>query len=166
MSAVQVNNVDEKQQIVERKLTASDSSSVLGNTDPTEVEKGAAQETVEENKGHSWTSYQRLRPYILVGLGLLILAWWISSIALPATRHRWYVFQTLTHVVSSRSDPRTQDRADILGLDFYFVGGFPVPCGKPVAFLFLQNNCFPIYPQLCCEQTCGRSLGSSGREAI
>lgn len=94
MSAVQVNNTDE-QQIIERKQAASDSSSVLGgNTNSAEVEKGVAQEDVEENKGHSWTSYELLRPYILAGLALLILGWWISSIVLPATRHRWCVFQT------------------------------------------------------------------------
>jgi len=91
MSAVQVNS--EKQNIVERKPSASDSSSVIKQTNPTEVEKGAHQEDVEETKGHSWTSYERLRPFILVGVALVILGWWISSIVLPATRHRWYVFQ-------------------------------------------------------------------------
>ena len=89
MSAVQVNS--EKQNIVERK--ASDSSSVLKQTNPTEVEKGARQEDFEETKEHSSTSYERLRPFILVGIALVIFGWWISSIVLPATRHRWYVFQ-------------------------------------------------------------------------
>jgi hypothetical protein len=94
MSAIQVNDDKEQQNIVERKPTASDTSSVLVNTHSAQVEKGEPQGDVEENKGHSWASYQRLRPFILVGLGLLILAWWISSIVLPATRHRWYVFRT------------------------------------------------------------------------
>jgi CNT family concentrative nucleoside transporter len=31
----------------------------------------------------------KYRPFILGALALLILGWWISSIALPATRHRW-----------------------------------------------------------------------------
>ncbi|KAG8952911.1 hypothetical protein FRC04_003362 [Tulasnella sp. 424] len=35
--------------------------------------------------------YPRLRPFILVGLVLLILGWWISATILPATRHRWIV---------------------------------------------------------------------------
>jgi len=92
MSAVQVNS--EQRSIVERKPSTSDSSSVLKQSNTTEVEKGADQEVVEETKEHSWTSYERLRPFILVGIALLILAWWISSIVLPATRHRWFVFQT------------------------------------------------------------------------
>ena len=89
MSAVQVNS--EKQNVVERKPSTSDSSSVHKQTNPAEVEKGAHQEDAEETKGHSWTSYDRLRPFILVGIGLVILGWWISSIVLPATRHRWFV---------------------------------------------------------------------------
>lgn len=95
MSAVQVTS--EKQNVVERKPSASDSSSVLKRTDnPAETEKGTPQEQVEgeETKEHSWTSYQRLRPFILVGIALVILGWWISSIVLPATRHRWCAFQT------------------------------------------------------------------------
>jgi hypothetical protein len=35
------------------------------------------------------TFYTRLRPFILGGLGGLIFAWWISSIVLEATHHRW-----------------------------------------------------------------------------
>ena len=92
MSAVQVNS--EKQNIVERKPSNSDSSSVLKQTRGDEAEKGAPVEDVEETKEHSWTSYERLRPFILVGIALVILGWWISSIVLPATRHRWSVFQT------------------------------------------------------------------------
>jgi len=92
MSAVQVNS--EQRSIVERKPSTSDSSSDLKRSNPAEVEKGAEQEVAEETKEHSWTSYERLRPFILVGIALLILAWWISSIILPATRHRWFVFQT------------------------------------------------------------------------
>lgn len=92
MSAVQVTS--EKQNIVGRKPSTSDSSSVHKQTNPAEVEKGVPQEDIEETKEHSWTSYERLRPFILGGIALLILAWWISSIVLPATRHRWFVFQT------------------------------------------------------------------------
>ena len=90
MSAVQVESA--QQDIVERKQSISDSSSVLKRTTADEAATGEPQEVVEDDKGHSWTSYERLRPYILVGLALLILAWWISSIVLPATRHRWFVF--------------------------------------------------------------------------
>jgi concentrative nucleoside transporter, CNT family len=34
--------------------------------------------------------YERFRPFILGGLALLILGWWISATVLKATRHRWY----------------------------------------------------------------------------
>ena len=91
MSAVQVNS--EKQNIVERKPSTSDSSSVLERADPAEAEKGADREYIEDTKEHPWTSYARLRPFILGGIALVILGWWISSIALPATRHRWSVSQ-------------------------------------------------------------------------
>jgi len=38
--------------------------------------------------------YLRFRPYILTGLAVAILGWWISAMILKATRHRWIV-QTL-----------------------------------------------------------------------
>lgn len=38
-----------------------------------------------ESRWSSW--YSRLRPFILVGLMLVILGWWISSMIL--TRYRW-----------------------------------------------------------------------------
>ncbi|KAK0195230.1 Na+ dependent nucleoside transporter C-terminus-domain-containing protein [Armillaria mellea] len=40
------------------------------------------------------TFYQRFRPFILGAVAMVILGWWISSIVLKATRHRWIV-QTL-----------------------------------------------------------------------
>lgn len=42
-----------------------------------------AKDSVEQG---SW-----YRPYILIGLAILILGWWISATVLKATRHRWYV---------------------------------------------------------------------------
>ncbi|QRV96750.1 proton/nucleoside cotransporter [Ceratobasidium sp. AG-Ba] len=45
----------------------------------------------ERRKEKRRALYQRLRPFILVGWILLILAWWICSTILPATRHRWIV---------------------------------------------------------------------------
>ena len=102
MSAVQVENGQHN--IIERKQSPSDSS-VLKNTTTDGAEKGVHQDDVEETKVHPWTSYQRLRPFILAGLALLILGWWISSIVLPATRHRWFVFRIsiLRSHCSSRS---------------------------------------------------------------
>lgn len=90
ISADQVNK--EQRNAVERKQLTSESFSVLGNTNFAGVEKETPQEYAEEDKGHSRVSHGRLRPFILVGLALLILGWWISSTVLPATRHRWCVF--------------------------------------------------------------------------
>jgi hypothetical protein len=127
MSAVQADSG--QLDIIERKQSTSDSSSVLGNkANGDEAENGAPQEGVEGIKGHSWTSYERLRPFILVSLALLILGWWISSIVLPATRHRWFVFRTpnLPSRLPSQSHSRViccllQDRTDVLGLVLYSV---------------------------------------------
>jgi CNT family concentrative nucleoside transporter len=33
--------------------------------------------------------WQRARPFVLTGLALVILGWWISATVLKATRHRW-----------------------------------------------------------------------------
>lgn len=33
--------------------------------------------------------FDKFRPYMLIGLALLILGWWISATVLQATRHRW-----------------------------------------------------------------------------
>lgn len=35
--------------------------------------------------------YSKFKPYILGGLALLILGWWISATILHDTRHRWSV---------------------------------------------------------------------------
>ena len=91
MSAVQADS--EQQDIIERKQSASDSSSVRKRTTADGFEKGAPQDDVEETKRHSWASYERFRPFILISLALLIFGWWISSIVLRATRHRWFVFR-------------------------------------------------------------------------
>jgi CNT family concentrative nucleoside transporter len=42
-------------------------------------------------EGESSRRHSFFRVVGLVGLALLILGWWISSIALQATRHRWVV---------------------------------------------------------------------------
>jgi hypothetical protein len=64
----------------------------------------------------------------LVGLALLILGWWISSIVLPETRHRWFVSQISNLAVclcltSTRFWLRSflQGRTDFLGLDLHSV---------------------------------------------
>lgn len=40
--------------------------------------------------------YLRFRPYILTGVAVVILGWWISATILKATRHRWYVVTLLS----------------------------------------------------------------------
>lgn len=61
--------------------------------DSKDLEASIAQDdtTVEEDKEHGRTLYQKFRPFILGGFVLLILAWWISATVLKATRHRWVV---------------------------------------------------------------------------
>lgn len=46
---------------------------------------------VEAARQHRHELEARYRTLILGALALLILAWWISSLVLPATRHRWIV---------------------------------------------------------------------------
>lgn len=43
----------------------------------------------EERREQRRARYQRFRPFILVGIALVILGWWISATVLEATRHRW-----------------------------------------------------------------------------
>lgn len=56
-----------------------------------DVEAAHDAEVAEESKEHRHEFYARYRPFILGALALLILAWWISSLVLEATRHRWIV---------------------------------------------------------------------------
>jgi len=46
---------------------------------------------VQDAEDHSETFYTKYRPFVLGALALLILGWWISATALPATRPRWYL---------------------------------------------------------------------------
>jgi CNT family concentrative nucleoside transporter len=54
---------------------------------------GDAEALVVNNDGKAESSrrHSLVRVVSLVGLALLILGWWISSITLHATRHRWVV---------------------------------------------------------------------------
>ena len=47
--------------------------------------------TVDSDEGKSSRRRSLVRVVSLVGLALLIFGWWISSIVLHATRHRWVV---------------------------------------------------------------------------
>lgn len=68
----------------------SESKFVAPITDPAAL---AAREEadIEADKERKHRTYLRIRPFILCGLALLILGWWISATVLPATRDRWCV---------------------------------------------------------------------------
>ena len=68
----------------------SESKQHIPITDP--VVLAAREEAdIEAGKEERRRHYLKFRPFILGGLALLILGWWISATVLPATRHRWYV---------------------------------------------------------------------------
>jgi concentrative nucleoside transporter, CNT family len=48
-------------------------------------------EIAEARRERRHSIYARFRPFILTGVALVILGWWISATVLPATRPRWYV---------------------------------------------------------------------------
>lgn len=95
-------------------------------TDP-EVLAAREEADIEAGKERKRRYYLKFRPFILGGLALLILGWWISATILPATRHRWCATQlwsycrTLTPALYIR-----QDRADDLGVVLHPGYSFPV----------------------------------------
>lgn len=44
---------------------------------------------IEEDRAKKSAFWHKYRPFLLTGIALVILGWWISSIVLKATRHRW-----------------------------------------------------------------------------
>src|SRR5580693_7621200 len=79
---------------VDLEKRSSQSASASSSTHKEKLSGGDAEEiivTVDSDEGKP--SRRRSLVYVvsLVGLALLILGWWISSITLPATRHRWVV---------------------------------------------------------------------------
>ncbi|TCD65607.1 hypothetical protein EIP91_002454 [Steccherinum ochraceum] len=87
-------------EVVERKpsrVSDSDLSNTEKVIDP-EVQQALElahdEEEVEGDRKRRKELYARFRPFILAGLALVILGWWISATVLQRTRHRWIV-QTL-----------------------------------------------------------------------
>ncbi|KAI0738394.1 hypothetical protein C8Q80DRAFT_276219 [Daedaleopsis nitida] len=89
-------------QTLERKQSRSSGSDSLqkvhSKESPADVhvsdpEKGEhASGMVEDDDPSLLTRlYRRFRPFVLIALAALILAWWICSTVLEATRHRWIV---------------------------------------------------------------------------
>ena len=78
--------------------TASDYYSDSKENGPGDAEKSAMDQTTYDHRADEglaasqagrvafWSQY---RPFILGGVAAVILGWWISSILLKATRHRW-----------------------------------------------------------------------------
>ncbi|KAJ7078885.1 Na+ dependent nucleoside transporter C-terminus-domain-containing protein [Mycena belliarum] len=84
------------QEPVQRKSSRSTASFNEKEAVPVDHDAVLARDTedVEAARTRRDTAYSKARPFILTGLALLILGWWISSTILKATRHRWIV-QTL-----------------------------------------------------------------------
>ncbi|TDL26041.1 hypothetical protein BD410DRAFT_784065 [Rickenella mellea] len=82
-------------QTVQRKAsTSSDPDSVektLKGQDTVTTRIQHDEEEIAEEKSDRSAFYARARPYILTGVALVILGWWISATILKATRHRWIV---------------------------------------------------------------------------
>ncbi|KAG8680355.1 hypothetical protein FRC09_018306, partial [Ceratobasidium sp. 395] len=87
-------NPDEEKDVRSRSVDSSSLSDKRAHAPDPNVEE-AHVTADDEEAGHRRQGrremYQQFRPFILAGLMLLILGWWISSTILPATRHRWIV---------------------------------------------------------------------------
>ncbi|KAF8197985.1 H+/nucleoside cotransporter [Pholiota molesta] len=76
-------------------LKKSHTPSINSSKEKPEVEDAeVAIKGDEEDGSQPSVIYAKMRPYLLTGLALVILGWWISATIMHATRHRWIV-QTL-----------------------------------------------------------------------
>lgn len=66
-----------------------------GNPSDVEVIRRRYEEDVKSDEETRPSVYRRFRPFILGGLALLILGWWISSIVIEETRTQWSVYECL-----------------------------------------------------------------------
>lgn len=114
-------NTVEKAPVIERASTER-SSDVDRKEHVQEDQIIHDEELAVERKEERRHTYARYRPFILTALGLLILAWWISSMILKATRHRWQV-PALPASVSQTHAISLQDRADLVRLVLHTVSG-------------------------------------------
>lgn len=80
---------DVKEKPVHRLISGTSSySQEKGIPDPpTYVHR--VDDDIEEAREKKAAFWRRYRPFILAGVAAVILGWWISSIVLKATRHRW-----------------------------------------------------------------------------
>lgn len=83
--------ITQDQTAIQRKTTTSSASFDEKRNRVKDAEDVMSNDKEEDE---TTTFYQRFRPFILGAVAMVILGWWISSIVLKATRHRWIV-QTL-----------------------------------------------------------------------
>lgn len=73
-TAIQRKNTTSSASFDEKRNRVKDAEDVMSN---------------DKEEDETTTFYQRFRPFILGAVAMVILGWWISSIVLKATRHRW-----------------------------------------------------------------------------
>lgn len=149
---------------VPRKSSSSTESFSNEKQQAAEVDTEAVlshdEEGVESARLKRQALYRKLRPFILGGLAALILGWWISSIILKATRHRWYVFFNSTMNETIDIFRRVQDRADPLRLVLHPVHTPSSYSLVPLLNTVFQSHRLPFHSQLCSHKTSQRRLGS------
>ncbi|KJA27731.1 hypothetical protein HYPSUDRAFT_1095193 [Hypholoma sublateritium FD-334 SS-4] len=86
-------SIAEHGQSAVKRTTSQSSGSSLKEKDVSEPAVYLSKDPESDEKSGE-ESKSKYRPFILGGLALLILGWWVSATILKATRHRWIV-QTL-----------------------------------------------------------------------
>ncbi|KAH7108114.1 Na+ dependent nucleoside transporter C-terminus-domain-containing protein [Auriculariales sp. MPI-PUGE-AT-0066] len=81
----------EKQDLDIEKASIHSSQDATTKQPVADVPQLPTQPADEEEPAQGSRLYARLRPFILIGVALVLLGWWISSIVLKETRHRWIV---------------------------------------------------------------------------
>ena len=79
------------ERVLEKSASQSSSASIRNEKEKETPPSGDAEALVVDDEGDSSRRHSLVRVLTLVGLALLILGWWVSSITLHATRHRWVV---------------------------------------------------------------------------
>jgi hypothetical protein len=57
---------------------------------PTDAEKGITEISTCGHLANDELAVSKAKPFMLAGVAVVILGWWISSTVSKATRHRWY----------------------------------------------------------------------------
>ena len=81
-------SIAEHGQSAVKRTTSQSSGSSLKEKDVSEPAVFLSKDPESDEKSEE-ESKSKYRPFILGGLALLILGWWISATILEATRHRW-----------------------------------------------------------------------------